>query len=78
MVPGPVARLVGRMFFLTPEEGSWNSLYAAASEQVTFDDNGAFFMPVGKRTMLLSWALDEELVDRLWKWTEDELVKKGW
>lgn len=63
---------------MTPEEGGWTSLYAAASEQVTFDDNGADFLPVGKRAKPSAKALDEELADKLWKWTEDELVKKGW
>lgn len=78
MVPGPVARLVSRTFFTAPEEGCWTSLYAAASEEVTFEDNGAYFLPVGKRTKPSAKAMDEELADRLWKWTEDELVKKGW
>lgn len=78
MIPGPLARLLSRMFFLTPDAGSWTSLYAAGSTQVTFEDNGAYFLPVGKRTKPSAEALDEAQADRLWKWTEDELTKKGW
>lgn len=78
MVPGPLVRLLSRIFFATPDAGSWTSLYAAASTQVTFEDNGAYFLPVGKRTKPSVEALDEALADRLWKWTEDELTKKGW
>lgn len=78
MVPGPLVRLLSRTFMMTSDQGSWTSLYAAASTKVTFEDNGAYFLPIGKRTKPSAEALDETLADKLWKWTEDELVKKGW
>lgn len=78
MVGGLVGRFLSRTFFMSVEEGSWTSLYAAASQEVTFEDNGAYFVPIGKRAKPSANALDEALADKLWKWTEDELTKKGW
>lgn len=75
---GPVARLLLRIFFTSPEEGCWTSLYAAASQEVNFEDNGVYFLPVGKRAKPSAAALDEALADKLWQWTEEELTKKGW
>lgn len=66
------------MLFTAPEEGCWTSLYAAASEEVGFEDNGVYLVPVGKRTKTSAMGMDEELADRLWEWTEGELVKMGW
>lgn len=73
-----MARLLLWIFFMSPEEGSWTSLYAAASQEVSFEDNGVYFLPVGKRAKPSATALDEGLADKLWQWTEDELTKKGW
>lgn len=65
-------------FFMTTDKGSWNSLYAAASNQVSFLDNGVYFTPFGKRKTPSANGLDEAQADRLWAWTDEELTKKGY
>lgn len=65
-------------FLLTVEKGSWNTLYAAASPEVKREDNGVYFTGFGKRTEPSTYAKDEELAEKLWKWTESELGKKGY
>lgn len=69
---------VASPFMLTAEKGSWTSLYAVASEEVTVEDCGAYFTAFGKKTRPSGLALDEGLAERLWSWTEGELAGKGY
>ncbi|KAL7773689.1 hypothetical protein CFE70_003655 [Pyrenophora teres f. teres 0-1] len=41
-------------------------------------ENGAYYMPVGKKDGGSKWARDEGLRKKLWEWTEEELVKHGY
>lgn len=65
-------------FLMTAEKGCWTTLYAAAGQGVTWEDNGAYFTPFGKRTKPSAVAGDEGLAEKLWEWTEGELGGKGY
>lgn len=71
----PVLRCFG--VYITPEEGSYNSLWAVASPAVTADMSGEYFVPVGVKKEPSKLARDAQLADRLWKWTEQEMRSKG-
>lgn len=60
---------------LTPEQGCWNQVWAAAAAKKTDLVNGGFYMPVGHLAddKLDKVARDGELAGRLWQWTEDVL-----
>lgn len=60
-----------------PEGGAKNSLWCAASPDLKIDDNGAYFLPVGKKTAASKWGQDEEMAGRLWEWSEGKLRELG-
>ncbi|KAJ8074421.1 hypothetical protein PM082_015322 [Marasmius tenuissimus] len=60
---------------ITPEQGSYNQIWAATSERGKLV-NGRYYEPVGVLTKPAKEALDDELAKKLWEWTEEEL--KGW
>lgn len=78
MVPGVVARCLSRVLLTPVEEGCWTSVYAAAGSDVRWEDNGAYFVPVGKKGKVSACARDEALAERLWVWAEEELARKGY
>ena len=58
---------------LEPEQGAWNSLWAAAAADKGELRNGGFYMPVGKDgtdSVLDDTAKDEGLARKLWSWTD--------
>ncbi|KAJ0275480.1 hypothetical protein CBS470a_011262 [Colletotrichum nupharicola] len=61
---------------LTPEQGSWNQVWAAAAARKEDLVNGGFYMPVGHlaNDKLDSCATNEKLAVELWRWTEDVLA----
>jgi NAD(P)-dependent dehydrogenase (short-subunit alcohol dehydrogenase family) len=67
---------VAPLFFQLPTDGAYNQLWAATAprDQIV---NGAYYLPVGKITGGSSYAKDEELVDKLWDWTEQQFEKHG-
>jgi NAD(P)-dependent dehydrogenase (short-subunit alcohol dehydrogenase family) len=63
---------------LTPEEGSWNTVWAACVAERSEVRNGGFYMPVGVDgwdSVLDQTARDEKLADQLWEWTLQALEK---
>lgn len=63
---------------LQPEQGAWNTAWAAAAAKKGELKNGGFYVPVGKdgwNDVLDKTARDGELADRLWGWTEGILEK---
>ena len=67
-------------FGLTEEEGAKNQLWCATAATGTADgevENGAFYVPIGKKKEDNKHANDPALVEELWRWTNDELAKHG-
>lgn len=71
----PLLRCLG--VYITPEQGSFNSLWAVTGSEVTHDMSGGYFVPVGQRKNPSKLAQDADLADRLWRWTEQQLREKG-
>ncbi|KAF5318614.1 hypothetical protein D9619_010976 [Psilocybe cf. subviscida] len=66
------------LFFRTPAQGAWNSLFAAASPIVRSQPNrfkGAYLVPVGKPGFLSINATKEVLQDEVWDTTQKMLAK---
>ncbi|CAK7245131.1 MAG: hypothetical protein STHCBS139747_006700 [Sporothrix thermara] len=68
------------------DEGAKTQLWCATApraqptkggENPTGVVSGAFYYPVGKLMPYKGYSAKKELVDELWKWTADELVKHG-
>lgn len=78
VLPNVLTSLASWAFFLDTDKGAWTSLYAAASNQVSFEDNGGYFIPFGKKGEPSANSLDEAQADKLWTWTDQELAKKGY
>lgn len=62
--------------FIPVEQGAYTSVFCAASEGMTREGSGAYFVPFGKMAKPSRNAQDGELAAKLWGWTVDELAKK--
>jgi NAD(P)-dependent dehydrogenase (short-subunit alcohol dehydrogenase family) len=71
----PILRCLG--VYITPEQGSYNSLWAVASPDVTADMSGQYFMPVGVPKPPSKLANNATLAKKLWDWTVEEMKGKG-
>jgi len=56
-----------------PEEGAYNSLWAATGKKGEGFVNGEYYEPVGELTKTNREASNDELARKLWEWTEKEL-----
>ena len=70
----PFLRCIGA--YIKPEQGSFTSLYAVASADFKTEDSGAYFVPVAQQGRPSKKATDE-LAEKLWTWTENEMRNKG-
>ncbi|KAI9150064.1 oxidoreductase, short-chain dehydrogenase reductase family [Paramyrothecium foliicola] len=64
----------GNNGFITEEQGSYNTLWAATApdvKQKMEDSRAAYVWPVGKMANGTPRARDDELADKLWAWTEE-------
>ncbi|TFK39293.1 hypothetical protein BDQ12DRAFT_712384 [Crucibulum laeve] len=81
LLPYPwISKILLRFLAKTPDEGAWNSCFAAGSPDIKEHSEkykGAFLMPVGKITPPSANAQKEELGEDLWKTTEDYLNSLG-
>lgn len=57
-----------------PEKGAWTILWCAASSTLKPEDNGSYFVPIGKKTQASKSGEDKTLAAKLWEWTEKELA----
>lgn len=71
----PVLRCLG--VYQKPEEGSFTSLYVAASPDFKQEDSGKYFVPIAKRGKESKKAHDMELAEKLWTWTTAEMTQRG-
>lgn len=58
-----------------PEKGAWTILWCAASSSLKLEDNGCYFMPIGKKTPASNNGEDRALAAKLWEWTGKALAK---
>ena len=61
-----------------PEPGSHTTLFAAASQDFTREQSGLYFVPIAQERKPSKHAVDEEMGEKLWVWTESEMGKGGW
>ncbi|TEA12415.1 putative oxidoreductase [Colletotrichum sidae] len=66
----PLIGLFSRLVLTSVGEGAKNQLWAATSPDA---ESGVFYWPVGVAGRDTPNALDPELADKLWEWTEKEL-----
>jgi NAD(P)-dependent dehydrogenase (short-subunit alcohol dehydrogenase family) len=66
------------------DDGALNQLFCAVGD-VKMEDNGEYFVPVGKKAEDAWWlmrptkqARNGELATRLWEWSEEEVKKHGY
>ncbi|KAJ9609170.1 hypothetical protein H2200_006942 [Cladophialophora chaetospira] len=71
----PILRCMGA--YITPEQGSFNSLWAVAGKEVTVEISGHYLVPVGETKTPSKQAQDVDLSARLWEWTEREMREKA-
>ncbi|KAF9950172.1 hypothetical protein BGZ72_008138 [Mortierella alpina] len=63
--------LAGRMCASKPEVGALNQIFCATSPEIEEKDlRGKYFIPVGNELRPSPYALDEELQERLWAYSE--------
>ncbi|KAF2241544.1 dehydrogenase with different specificitie [Trematosphaeria pertusa] len=61
---------VGQM--ISVQDGAKNQLWAATTDKAQLV-SGAFYEPVGSKGRSTKASQDEELADRLWEWTEEQV-----
>jgi NAD(P)-dependent dehydrogenase (short-subunit alcohol dehydrogenase family) len=61
-----------------PEEGCAGILFCASTDEIGMGDNGAYFLPVGKKTKASKFGEDPELAEQLWNWSERRLSGLGY
>jgi hypothetical protein len=71
----PLLRCFGA--YIKPEQGSFTSLYAAASLEFAAEDSGEYFVSIAQKSKASKEANDPELAEKLWTWTESEMRSKG-
>ncbi|KAG1724482.1 NAD(P)-binding protein [Suillus lakei] len=79
-LPNFIIKPIVFLFFLHPDQGAYNSVFAAASEEVAKQREkykGVYLMPVGKITEPTKIAKDEGLAKELWDTVEKFLEEKG-
>ncbi|GJJ74801.1 hypothetical protein EMPS_07159 [Entomortierella parvispora] len=73
--PGPVKWVLDLMFRLNgrpPKEGALTQLYGATSPEIENKDlRGRYFIPIANEIQPSKVARDEELQERLWRYSED-------
>jgi hypothetical protein len=58
-------------------KGALSSLFAVASHEFTAADSGKYVVPYAKFATSSKLAHKQEIEQRLWDWTVDELESKG-
>lgn len=61
---------VGKL--VKPEEGVWNSLWAATTDKKNFK-SGTFYEPVGELGKQSKFSIDTKLQEELWEYTQKQL-----
>lgn len=64
-----------RLFFRSVRTGALNQLWAAVGAPSGQLVSGAYYTPVGRRSLTNKYSQDEALGRRLWEWTAAEIAK---
>ncbi|KAG2095902.1 NAD(P)-binding protein [Suillus discolor] len=75
-----IVKPIVSLFFLHPDQGAYNSAFAAASEEVAKQREkykGMYLTPVGKITEPTKVVMDEGLAKELWDTVDKFLEEKG-
>jgi len=65
----------------TPANGAKNQLWACVApkgEDFGKVESGAYYLPVGQKNPGSKFLKDDELTEKLWTWSEEELKKHGY
>jgi len=78
---GPLSGAVVKMLnalgtYIPVEKGAYTTVYCAASEKVTPQMAGEYFVPLGKLGKPSKLANNADLATKLWAWTEKEFERK--
>lgn len=82
IVPLWVTRILSAVMYFfglldSEERGGWTGLFAAASPDFTREDSGAYVVPYSKIATPSALAMDEQLADKLYTYSEDQLRQRG-
>ncbi|RYN79058.1 hypothetical protein AA0117_g4054 [Alternaria alternata] len=70
-------RAVG--FMISADKGSWTQLFAVAGTDFTAEMSGGYLDPIAKKSKItMPRNAPDDLGERLWKWTEEEMKAKGY
>ena len=69
--------IVGPLIMQDVAQGALNQLWVTAAKKEGLI-NGAYYKPVGQLSKGSGYAQDTGLAASLWKWTQNELVAKGY
>ncbi|KAK9464233.1 hypothetical protein V1512DRAFT_268816 [Lipomyces arxii] len=69
----------GRKLGSTIEQGALTSIYCAVDKGLTAEkNNGEYYVPIAKKAVSSSTTRNPVTIDRLWDWTEEQLISKGY
>jgi hypothetical protein len=70
-------RAVG--FMISADKGSWTQLFAVAGRDFTTEMSGGYLDPIAQKSKItMPRNAPDDLGERLWKWTEEEMKAKGY
>ncbi|KAN0119682.1 hypothetical protein V8E51_001890 [Hyaloscypha variabilis] len=75
---GAVAKLLNAFgAYIPADKGAYTNVYCAASEKLSSQMSGQYFVPLGKLGKASKFANNAQLAEKLWAWTEKEFELKG-
>jgi hypothetical protein len=64
---------------ISADKGSWTQLFAVAGTDFTAEMSGGYLDPIAKKSKItMPRNAPDDLSERLWKWTEEEMKAKGY
>lgn len=57
-------------------KGAWSSLWAISSSGFPRESSGGYVIPYAKMGTPSRFAQDQQLAEKLWSWTQEQLAKR--